>query len=190
MKPSINNNGPSFDNKYEKQLLNVLESSSNQGRGQKATNEISELILSLISKLEEEQDNQRKSTKFISPIDSEYLHGCWKLLYTSSPGTNSPIQRTFTASEKVTVFQVINIDSPSSSSLKTFLPNNLPDVSNIVCIGDKVRLRVTALASTIKRPLVEPRKGNGKIFGLNIFGVSSSMPPKGISSNLLFSCYY
>ena len=73
------------------------------------------------------------------------LDGC-KLLYTSSPGTNSPIQRTFTAFDGVSVYQVVNaIDTENS-----FLPDKLPDVSNTVCFGETARLRVTALASTVR----------------------------------------
>ena len=83
------------------------------------------------------------STKF--PTRSPLLNGCWRLLFTSSPGTNSPIQRTFTASSSVSVFQVVNVNGSAS----LFLPQGSPEVSNIVCFGDKARLRVTALASTV-----------------------------------------
>ena len=60
-------------------------------------------------------------------------------------GTNSPIQRTFTAIDSVSIYQIVNLINTNAS----FLPNQLPDVSNIVCFGDKARLRVTALASTV-----------------------------------------
>ena len=73
------------------------------------------------------------------------IDGCWKLLYTSSPGTNSPIQRTFTGIEAFSIYQVVNLINTTNS----FLPNQLPDVSNIVCFGTTGRLRVTALASTV-----------------------------------------
>ena len=137
-----NNNQPkkiSLVNSDETKLLQLLESDDVKGRGKISTTETSQTIEDLINKLE------LSSLSTAKPIQSPLLDGTWKLLYTSSPGTNSPIQRTFTASEKVTVFQVINLLQSKSS----FLPNNQPDVSNIVCFGDSARLRVTALASTV-----------------------------------------
>mmetsp|Transcript_28894 Transcript_28894/g.41176 ORF Transcript_28894/g.41176 Transcript_28894/m.41176 type:complete len:578 (-) Transcript_28894:42-1775(-) len=119
--------------------------------------------------------------------------GCWKLVYTSSPGTNSPIQRTFTAIEKVAIFQYVNVADASQSFLTGKDNSKLPDVSNIVCffLGENktpiARLRVTALASTVEQPLVTPRKGDGKIFGLNIFGVSKSTPPRNAEERIDFA---
>ena len=46
---------------------------------------------------------------------------------------------------------------------------------------------MTAIASTVKRPLVEPRSGDGKFFGLAPFGVSSSAPPRTPSERIDFS---
>ena len=46
---------------------------------------------------------------------------------------------------------------------------------------------MTAIASTVKRPLVEPRTGDGKFFGLAPFGVSSSAPPRSPSERIDFS---
>ena len=136
------NNSPkkiSIINTDEAKLLQLLESDNTKGRGKISTTETSQTIEELVNKLEASSSSTAK------PIQSPLLDGTWKLLYTSSPGTNSPIQRTFTASEKVTVFQVINLLQSKTS----FLPNNQPDVSNIVCFGDSARLRVTALASTV-----------------------------------------
>lgn len=39
------------------------------------------------------------------PTKSKELLGRWKLLYTSTPGTESPIQRTFTGIDSFQVFQ-------------------------------------------------------------------------------------
>lgn len=222
---------PPVISKYEKELLDILESSDNRGRGQAVIPEISNQIDRLIKALESEQESYLVSLSSNSIpilnkkdelstykdgykpcIDSEDLNGCWKLLYTSSPGTNSPIQRTFTSSDEVSVYQVININqqllslqpaaslsydsSKDSSKLSSFsslfLPNNQPEVSNIVCFGDKVRLRITALASTANQPLIVPRQGDGKVFGMNIFGVSNNSPPKGtlkLLRRINFSAY-
>jgi len=59
------------------------------------------------------------------PVMSPLIDGTWKLLYTSSPGTNSPIQRKVTSTKGVAVYQVVNLLSTNGS----FLPG-LPDISN------------------------------------------------------------
>ena len=173
---SSNRPSPSLDESLliEKKLVESLNSLD--ARGAKANTTTISLIDGYVSSLE-----NFKGIK--SPVKSKEIDGCWKLLYTSSPGTNSPIQRTVTATSSVSVYQVINLIDTSNS----FLDDKSPDVSNTVCIGDKCRLRVTALASTVYRPLVEPRKGDGKIFGLNIFGVSSSQPPRDLDERIDFS---
>lgn len=48
-----------------------------------------------------------------APTQSPLLEGRWKLLYTTRPGTASPIQRSFTGVDAFTVFQV----SPPSPPL-------------------------------------------------------------------------
>lgn len=116
-------------------------------------------IQELIRQLE--NTNAKTQTK---PVASPLIDGCWKLIYTSSPGTNSPIQRTFTAIDAVSIYQVVNLLNTENSFLRqpaTADGNErpLPDVSNIVCFGTKARLRVTALASTFDRPFVVPRTG-------------------------------
>jgi hypothetical protein len=120
-------------------LLNVLQDKDAVGgRGAKTSKETLDAIESAILTLEGAQSVP-------NPTDSPILDGCWKLLYTSSPGTNSPIQRTFTSFDGVSVYQVINLFDTDGS----FLPQKLPDVSNTVCFGDSARLRVTAIASTV-----------------------------------------
>ena len=123
----------------ENNLLRVLENTDAvTGRGAKLSPETLSAIENDISTLE-------NAVSILNPTDSPLLDGCWKLLYTSSPGTNSPIQRTFTSFDGVTVYQVVNTINTQGS----FLPDQLPDVSNTVCFGDSARLRVTALASTV-----------------------------------------
>jgi len=161
--------------KLEQQLLSLLNINVQKTRGaninDNESNDIEKIILEL-----ERNSPIKNSNK--SPL----LDGVYKLLYTSSPGTNSPIQRTITSSDSVSVYQVVNINNLSDS----FLPNE-PCVSNVVCFGDKARLRVSALASTIENPKVIPRKGDGKILGLNIFGISKSDPPLNPSDRIDFA---
>lgn len=160
----------------ELKLLTLLEPSETT-RGASLSLEASKDIELLVSELE----NSKSSIK--DPTKSPLIDGCWRLIWTSTPGTNSPIQRTFTANSAVSVYQVVNLLDTTNS----FLGLGEPDVSNVVAFGEKARLRVTALASTITNPKVIPRKGDGKILGLNIFGVSSSAPPKNLNDRIDFA---
>ena len=117
------------------------------------------------------------------PVTSPLIDGAWRLLYTSTPSTNSPIQRKVTSLKGVAVYQVVNLLATGGS----FLPGSLPDISNTVCVGDAARLRVTAIASTTARPLVEPRRGDGTFFGLAPFGKSSSAAPRSALERIDFS---
>ena len=123
----------------ESELLKVLETET-IGRGAKTSPDVLKYIENSISQLE----NTGNGIK--SPTRSTVLEGCWKLMYTSSPGTNSPIQRTFTAVDDISIYQVVNLFNSQTSLLST----GEPDVSNVVCFGDKSRLRITALASTVQ----------------------------------------
>ncbi|XP_013592317.1 probable plastid-lipid-associated protein 12, chloroplastic isoform X2 [Brassica napus] len=76
-----------------------------------------------------------------NPAESELIEGRWQLMFTTRPGTASPIQRTFTGVDVFTVFQDVY--------LKT---TNDPRVSNIVKFSDFIgELKVEAVAS-IKDP--------------------------------------
>ena len=169
----------------EEHLLTLLGSIQNRGASADNADSLSlnKRIEELVSDLENNVDGRK----------SQYLDGCWKLLYTSTPGTNSLIQRTFTALESVSIFQVVNAYNTSASFLKSDIGEPLPDVSNTVCFffgKDPIplaRLRVTALASTSSRPLIIPRSGDGKIFGMNIFGVSKSTPPRSLDERVDFA---
>jgi len=57
------------------------------------------------------------------PTTLPQLDGKWRLLYTSSPGTNSPIQRTFTGIDQFSIFQVVDLTGPE------------PRVDNVVEFG-------------------------------------------------------
>lgn len=162
----------------ERELSDVIQNTDLKGRGSKLSVEVNGKIESIISYLEASQ-----SKSPVDPIYSPSIDGCWKLLYTSSPGTNSPIQRTFTAFDSIGIYQVINLLNTTNS----FLPGRLPDVSNTVIFNNQVRLRVTALASTARKPIIVPRRGDGRILGLNLFGVSSSAAPRRSSERIDFS---
>lgn len=101
------------------------------------------------------------------PACNPTVDGKWRLIFTSTPGTASPIQRSFVGVDGWSIYQNIEI----------FNPDTPATVTNVVDFGPKIgRLDVCALASTIARPLegFTPRRGDGKIFGLNIFGVSKT----------------
>eukprot|EP00897_Mesotaenium_endlicherianum_P007469 jgi/Mesen1/6750/ME000344S06028 len=51
-----------------------------------------------------------------NPTSSELIEGRWQLLYTTRPGTASPIQRTFVGVDAFSVFQQISLTSSSTSS--------------------------------------------------------------------------
>lgn len=143
---------------YEDQLLRILESGKISGRGKRSDSGTIETINQLIIELE---NVGKQINSIIQPIDNPSLDGCWKLLYTSTPGTNSPIQRTFTAIDQgVNVYQIVNVVQPNNNGYcYSYLSDNrgkessevLPEVSNTICFGDSTRLRITALASTVSR---------------------------------------
>lgn len=54
------------------------------------------------------------------------MNGKWRLLYTLSDGTASPIQRGFVGSRAVSVFQLIDLDCPEGVE---------PTVTNLVDFG-------------------------------------------------------
>jgi PAP_fibrillin len=58
----------------------------------------------------------------------DLLDGRWKLLYTSSPGTNSPVQRAFTGTEAFTIFQEVMLGEESECR-----------VNNVVEFGEDAR---------------------------------------------------
>ena len=154
----------------EAELQICLNDDSLSGRKSGKLGDTGSKIEALMKSLEKSYEGKMSKNN----EDKPSIDGVWKLLYTSSPGTNSPIQRTFTSVDTFGIYQVVNLARPDKSFLRSKDKNvPLPDVSNIVCFGTSARLRVTALASTYNKPFITPRKGDGKIFGLNIFGVSS-----------------
>ncbi|KAL6966326.1 putative plastid-lipid-associated protein 12, chloroplastic [Sarracenia purpurea var. burkii] len=71
------------------------------------------------------------------PTSSCLIEGRWQLMFTTRPGTASPIQRTFVGVDFFSVFQEV------------YLRTNDPRVSNIVRFSDAIgELKVEAAAST------------------------------------------
>lgn len=71
-----------------------------------------------------------------SPTTSELIDGQWRLLYTSRPGSASPIQRTFTGVEAFGVFQEVTLADGQQAR-----------VNNIVSFGSDIgalKVRVPA----------------------------------------------
>ncbi|KAI0499315.1 hypothetical protein KFK09_020218 [Dendrobium nobile] len=72
------------------------------------------------------------------PTNSNLIEGCWQLMFTTKPGTASPIQRTFVGVNSFKIFQEV------------YLRTNDPRVTNIVQFSDQIgELKVEA-AATIK----------------------------------------
>lgn len=98
-----------------------------------------------------------------NPAIAPQVYGRWKLIHTNNANTASPIQRKAVDSTSFAIFQDI-----------VFNDKNQLVVSQVVKFSDNAELKVDALASTSAYPLPEltERKGDGKILGLNILGVS------------------
>ncbi|CAL8460873.1 g404 [Coccomyxa elongata] len=129
-----------------------------QGRGKSGVD------LSQLEALNAAVDELERDGGIQAPTSSPLLEGRWKLLYTSRPGTASPIQQTFVGVQAFSVYQEIVV---GDSGVR---------VNNIVSFGDKIgQLKVEAEANTDSRPLLgfTPRKGKG----LPIFGKSKTDPP-------------
>ena len=128
-------------NNLEKNLLSKLKDV--KGRGNLDIDLVTNEIESIIEELEESKGSLKDPIRQIKT-----LNGIWKLLYTSSPKTNSPIQRTITSYDSLSVYQ--NVD---------LLNKNC--ISNVVCLSEKARLRVSATISTVDYRTFEPRIGDG-----------------------------
>lgn len=62
-----------------------------------------------------------------NPTDSPLLEGRWRLLFTTRPGSASPIQKTFVGVESFTVYQEVLLTSSEGAR-----------VNNIVDFGAKI----------------------------------------------------
>lgn len=148
----------------QQQILDIISTSSGRGKTGMPPDQQS-IFNDALSQLETAQKG------FISdPTSSKnlpLLDGRWRLLYTTRPGTASPIQRTFTGIDSFSVYQ--EIETSTSSYLR---------VNNIVDFGPSVGyLKVEAEASVDSRPIpgFVPRQKEGLPFG--ILGRSNTDPP-------------
>jgi PAP_fibrillin len=143
----------------ETQLVEAIAGLS--GRGSSGSDDAKRKVNDLIAQLESSNGGVRGAACAAS------VDGIWRLIYTSTPGTASPIQRSFVGVDSFGIYQNIelyDLEKPAT-------------VTNVVDFGPSIgRLDVKALASTPQRPLAgfTPRRGDGKIFGLNVFGVSQT----------------
>ena len=86
---------------------------------------------------------ERSGAGIKAPTASPLLEGRWRLLYTSRPGSASPIQRTFVGVEAFSVFQEVLYNDGAACR-----------VNNVVEFGSAGVLKVEAEASTDSRPLL------------------------------------
>ncbi|KAL7113310.1 hypothetical protein ACP275_04G054200 [Erythranthe tilingii] len=100
-----------------------------QGRGRSASSPQLQEVERAVQKLE--------GLKGVpDPTSSSLIEGRWQLMFTTRPGTASPIQRTFVGVDSFNVFQEV------------FLRTEDPRVSNIVKFSDFIgELKVEAVAS-------------------------------------------
>ncbi|XP_023739778.1 probable plastid-lipid-associated protein 12, chloroplastic [Lactuca sativa] len=100
-----------------------------QGRGRSASPQQLKEVEQAVTVLE--------ATKGVpDPTSSSLIEGRWQLIFTTRPGTASPIQRTFVGVDLFSVFQEI------------YLQTNDPRVSNIVKFSDSIgELKVEAAAA-------------------------------------------
>ncbi|PIA53135.1 hypothetical protein AQUCO_00900028v1 [Aquilegia coerulea] len=101
-----------------------------QGRGRSASPQQIKDVENAIQVLEAAQEGVS------DPTSSSLIEGRWQLIFTTRPGTASPIQRTFVGVDYFNVFQEV------------FLRTEDPRVSNIVQFSDAIgELKVEAAAS-------------------------------------------
>ncbi|XP_057483872.1 probable plastid-lipid-associated protein 12, chloroplastic [Actinidia eriantha] len=124
-------------NEQENSLVNALIGI--QGRGRSASpqqlQEV-ECAVQVLERLEGVPD----------PTSSNLIEGRWQLMFTTRPGTASPIQRTFVGVDFFSVFQEV------------YLQTNDPRVSNIVRFSDAIgelKVEASALIKDGKRILFQ-----------------------------------
>lgn len=112
----------------EATLIDALIGIQGRGRG------VSPLKLQIIS----EAVNALEALGGVNePTSSNLIEGTWRLMFTTRPGTASPIQRTFVGVDAFTVFQEIVLRGTDD-----------PRVTNVVKFSDAIgELRVEAAAS-------------------------------------------
>ena len=149
--------------------------SSNAGPGKNSNKILEADLIQTISELGDENrlssdnriqelvDELEASPSIKQPAISPSVYGRWRLVHTNNANTASPIQRKAVSSSAFPIYQDIVVNDAGTLI-----------VSQVVKFTDKNELKVDALASTAEYPLEEltKRKGDGKLLGLNILGVS------------------
>ncbi|XP_077231333.1 plastid-lipid associated protein PAP / fibrillin family protein [Tasmannia lanceolata] len=126
--PSVEEQQPAFTEPESILLEGLL---GIQGRGRSASPHQLMDVERAVQKLEDLKG-------LPDPTSSSLIEGCWQLMFTTRPGTASPIQRTFVGIDFFNVFQEVCLRTDD------------PRVSNIVRFSDAVgELKVEA-AATIK----------------------------------------
>lgn len=143
--------GASSRQSLEDDLIQAIEELGDENR-LSSDNRIQELVAEL-----------EASTSIPQPAISPSVYGRWRLMHTDNANTASPIQRKAVSSSAFPIYQDIIVNDDGKLI-----------VSQVVKFTDKNELKVDALASTAAYPLEEltERKGDGKLLGLNILGVS------------------
>jgi PAP_fibrillin len=150
----------------EQQLLAAVLARNN--KQQQNDDEPTIIIEALIEQLEQ-------TRSIPEPAIAPQIYGRWRLQYTTTQATSSPIQRTATTRSNLAIFQDIVVvnDNDDDDDNRRLL------VKQIIQFSDQNYLTVDALASTKAYPLPEltslpttPRQSTGKVFGLNLLGVS------------------
>jgi hypothetical protein len=143
----------------EKAILDAIDAN---GREKRLDN--SKTVISLVEQLEKLE--KEKPSGIARPAVSTQVLGRWKLIHTTNANTASPIQRKAVDSTNFNIYQDILLTLVDETSRLV--------VSQVVQFTPSIFLQVDALASTSLYPLPEltERKGDGKVLGLNILGVS------------------
>mmetsp|Transcript_8790 Transcript_8790/g.17950 ORF Transcript_8790/g.17950 Transcript_8790/m.17950 type:complete len:236 (-) Transcript_8790:201-908(-) len=152
--PSTAKASPKAAIELEDQLLDAIGATGEDGRLSNSGD-----IATIIAKLEESDYGIAR------PAIAPEVYGTWRLLHTNNANTASPIQRKAVDSTKYNIYQNIELAKDDDGKLI---------VSQVVKFGPQSELKVDALASTSAYPLSEltERKGEGKVLGLNLLGVS------------------
>jgi PAP_fibrillin len=184
-----NNNNPLFSFDPTKLKLNLLLDNPFAKKKPFGNPQLEQQLLAAVLARNKQQQNdeepiiiealieQLEQTRSIpEPAIAPQIYGRWRLQYTTTQATSSPIQRTATTRSNLAIFQdivVVNDNDDDNNKDRRLL------VKQIIQFSDQNYLTVDALASTQAYPLPEltslpttPRQSTGKVFGLNLLGVS------------------
>jgi len=146
------NNAGSKSNKIiEENLIGAIRELGDENR-LSSDNRIQQLVAEL-----------EASSSISQPAINPSVYGRWRLIHTNNANTASPIQRKAVSTSAFPIYQDIVVNDAGKLI-----------VSQVVKFNEKNELKVDALASTAAYPLEEltERKGDGRLLGFNILGVS------------------